>query len=278
MAEARILNTVFCKPLEIEMSKQQMSSADVAWLHMDRPTNLMIVNSVVWFEEPMDFDRAREIIRERLVERFPRFRQRVVEPPAGVGVPSWVDDPHFDIHRHIHHLALPAPGDTAVLQEVLSDLISAPLDRSKALWDVYVLDGYGTGMALLTRVHHSVADGIALARVLLSMADERPDAGIAPIRREVGQRRLDSIARPAAAGARLAQAALHEGFDLLAHPESELRSLAEHGAADARALGKLTLSAPDQPSVLRGELGVTQKVTWIDGLQLAEVKAIGHAT
>ena len=71
------------------MSKDQMTSADAAWLHMDRPTNLMVVNSVLWFDEPMNLDRARDVIRERLVERFPRFRQRVVEPRLGVGVPSW---------------------------------------------------------------------------------------------------------------------------------------------------------------------------------------------
>jgi diacylglycerol O-acyltransferase / wax synthase len=55
------------------MSKQQMNSADAAWLHMDRPTNLMVVNSVLWFEEPMDLERGREVVRERLVERLPRF-------------------------------------------------------------------------------------------------------------------------------------------------------------------------------------------------------------
>ena len=92
------------------MSTQQMTSADTAWLHMDRPTNPMVVNAVLWFDEHMDLERARAVIGERLVGRFPRFRQRVVEP----------------------------------------------------------------------RMHHSIADGIALARVLFSMTDEEPDAGIEP--------------------------------------------------------------------------------------------------
>ena len=60
------------------MAGQQMNYADAAWLHMDRPTNLMVVNSLLWFDEPVDLERTREILRVRLVERFPRFRQRVI--------------------------------------------------------------------------------------------------------------------------------------------------------------------------------------------------------
>ena len=95
------------------MSAQRMSNADAAWLHMDRPTNLMVVNALLWFEEPVDVDRVKEILRSRLVEPFPRFRQLVKERRLGVGVPSWEDDPNFDLDLHVHHLALPAPGTIA---------------------------------------------------------------------------------------------------------------------------------------------------------------------
>lgn len=261
------------------MNKQQMGSADAAWLHMDRPTNLMVVNSVLWFEEPMDLDRGREVIRERLVERFPRFRQRIAEPRAGVGLPYWEDDPNFDLERHLHHVALPAPGDRAALEELVSDLISTPLDRSKPLWDIHVIDGYGSGMAQVTRMHHSIADGIALARVLLSMTDERPDAGIGePADGRPARGRLAPVARPLAAGAHLVGATMHEGFDVLTHPASELRDLIGTTAEDSRALAKLLLTPSEHENILRGELGVRQKVTWTDGIPLGEVKAIGHAT
>jgi diacylglycerol O-acyltransferase / wax synthase len=266
------------KPLEVEMSKQQMSSADAAWLHMDRPTNLMVVNSVMWLEEPMDLERGRDVLRERLVERFPRFRQRIVEPRAGVGVPSWEDDPNFDLDRHIHHIAVPAPGDKTTLEQLVSDLISMPLDRSKPLWDTYVIDGYGTGTALITRMHHSIADGIALARVLLSMTDEQPDAGIAAAADGKVARRRRGVPGPVSVGAHLFEAAMHEGFELAAHPRPELRSLLGRTAADTRALGKLLLTPPDHQTVLRGKLGPPQKVTWTDRILLDDVKAIGHAT
>jgi len=261
------------------MPKQQMNSADAAWLHMDRPTNLMVVNSILWFDEPMDIERGKEVVRERMVERFPRFRQRIVEPRTGVGLPYWEDDPNFDIDRHLHHIAVPAPGDRAALQKLVGDLISSPMDRSKPLWDTYVIDGYGAGMAHVTRTHHSIADGIALARLLLSMTDERPDAGFSPpADRPASRGRLGAVTGPLEAGAHLVGAAMHEGHEVLAHPRSELRGLAATTAKDGRALAKLLLTPPERDSVLRGELGARQAVAWTDDVTLEEVKAVGHAT
>ena len=261
------------------MSTQRMSNADAAWLHMDRPTNLMVVNALLWFDEPLDVDRAREVVRERLVERFPRFRQRVVEPRLGIGAPSWKDDPDFDLNLHLHRLALPAPGDDAALQELVADLMAAPLDRSKPLWHMYVIDGYGTGTAVLTRMHHCIADGIALTRVLLSLTDEQPDAGLAAPDEEPRSRgRADALVAPVRAGAHIAEAALHEGFELAAHPRSELPGLLGRLAADGQALAKLLLTGPDAKTVFKGELGVARRVSWTGRIELEEVKAIGRAT
>ena len=261
------------------MSTRQMANADAAWLHMDRPTNLMVVNSLMWFDGPLDRERAEQVLRERLVDRFPRFRQRVMEPRLGVGMPRWEDDPKFDLRRHLHHIAVPAPGDRAALEELVSELISVPLDRTKPLWDVYEVEGYEEGTALVTRMHHCIADGIALARVLLSLTDEQPDAGIAPQEDEHGRGSpLGAVTRPMSAAAHLAEAALQEGFEILGHPRSELIGLAGRGDADARALGKLLLTGGDAPSALKGQMGVPQRVTWSDPIPLDEVKAIGHGT
>ena len=258
------------------MSSHRMNTADAAWLHMDRPTNLMVVNSVLWFKEPIDIDRGREILRVRFVERFPKFRQRVVERGAG-RVPQWEDDPHFDIDHHLHHLALPAPGDKAALQDLVGDLMSTPLDRSKPLWDTYFVDGYGEGSAMITRIHHCVADGIALTRVLLSLTDTQRDAGIEPAQDEVADHtRLGLITLPVKMGAKVAEAGLHEVADIVTHPVSELTTLATRGTADAKALAKLLLTPTDADTVLRGELGVKRKVTWSERMPLEGIKQIGH--
>ena len=261
------------------MSTQRMNNADAAWLHMDRPTNLMVVNSVLWFEEPVDLERSKEILRARLVERFPRFSQRIVEPRLGIGVPSWEDDPNFDLDRHVHHLALPPPGDKAALEALVSDLMVTPLDRSKPLWDTYLVDGYDGGMAMISRMHHCIADGIALSRLLLSLTDAEPDAGIAPAEeRAVEHGLLESIAAPVKAGMHIAEAGVHEGIEILGSPTSELTSLAKSGSAEARTLAKLLLTGSDTKTVFTGKLGVARKVTWSERIPLEQIKEIGHAT
>ncbi len=93
-----------------------MSNADVAWLHMDQPTNLMVITGVLWFGEVPAWDRVREVIAERLVAPFPRFSQRVVEGGPRLSGPHWEEDPNFDLDLHLHRVALPAPGDRAALQ------------------------------------------------------------------------------------------------------------------------------------------------------------------
>jgi len=260
------------------MSAQRMSNADAAWLHMDRPTNLMVVNALLWFEEPVDVGRVKEVLRSRLVEPFPRFRQLVAEPRLGIGVPSWEDDPSFDLDRHVHHLGLPAPGDKQALEELVGDLIVSPLDRGKPLWDMYLVDGFGGGMAMISRIHHCIADGIALSRVLLSLTDAHPDAGIASPREIVGRGLLGSIAAPIKAGAQVAQAGVHEGIEVLTHPTSELPALASRGTADAATLAKLLLTRADAKTVLSAKLTVSRRVTWSDRMPLDAIKAIGHAT
>ena len=260
------------------MSAQRMSNADAAWLHMDRPTNLMVVNSLLWFEEPVDADRVREILQSRLVEPFARFRQLVTERRLGIGVPSWEDDPNFDLDRHVHHLAVPAPGDKHALEELVSDLIMSPLDRGKPLWDMYLVDGFGAGMAMVSRIHHCIADGIALSRVLLSLTDRHPDAGIAPPRDGAERGLLGSIVAPVRTGAHVAQAGVHEGVEILTHPTSELPALASRGTADAVTLAKLLLTRSDAKTVLSAKPRVPRRVTWSEAMPLDGIRAIGRAT
>ncbi|HET8952641.1 MAG TPA: wax ester/triacylglycerol synthase family O-acyltransferase, partial [Solirubrobacteraceae bacterium] len=261
------------------MSAHRMTNADAAWLHMDRPTNLMVVNALLFFDEPLDIDRTREVVRTRLVERFPRFRRRIAEPRLGIGLPSWEDDPDFDLDLHVHRLALPAPADKAALQALVSDLVVRPLDRARPLWDMYAIEGYRGGTAVLTRMHHCIADGIALARVLLSLTDSQPDAGLAPPAAEHGDGTpLSAVTGVARAGAHAADAVLHESAALAAHPRPEVARLIEGATANGRALAKLLLTGADEPSVLRGKLGVARHVRWTEPIELADVKAIGHAT
>ena len=253
------------------MATRQLPSSDAAWLHMDSALNPMVVNAVIWFDEPLDLAHARDILERRLVDEFPRFRQRVSEPFGRP--PRFEDDPQFDVDQHLHRFALPAPGDRAVLEEVVSDLITGPLDSTRPLWHVYLLEGFGDGCALLFRIHHCIADGIALARVMLSLTDEEPDAQIA--QRSPGGSGDGTITRLVRAGGHAAGVAVHEGVDTLIHPRHAAR-LAATAGRDAGTLTKLVAARPDSQTVLRDELRGTRRVAWSKPFPLDGVKRAGR--
>ncbi len=256
----------------------EMSAIDAAWLRMDRPTNLAIITSVLWFARPPDWEAVGELLRERLVDRFPRFSQRAVEPRIPIGVPRWEDDPRFDLHRHVHRHRLPAPGDQAALEAFVGELQSTPLNRGRPLWSVHLVDGFGGGgAAIIWRIHHCIVDGISLARVLLSLSDHAPDAGIAPD----AQRQTTPLPGPVAyaapamlASRKLATAIAREMRYAVAHPAGILRG--RIAGVDTRSVAKIARTAPDTPTVLKGTLSVPQRTTWTTPMSLEDVKQIGR--
>jgi WS/DGAT/MGAT family acyltransferase len=262
----------------------RLSSADAAWLHMDRPTNLMVINSVLLFEVPVDWKRFREIVQHRLVNRYPRFRQRVVESHLPLRPPSWEDDPDFLLEHHMHHRALPTPGDRAALQELVSDLMTMPLDRSRPLWQLYMVDGFGDGAALISRMHHCIADGIALARVMLSLADTRPAAGIGqPAQKRPRPDPRGPITNVATSAARVVGGAAAAGITVarqgaqLATSPSYAGRLAGAITRDAVTTLRLLLTPADAATAIKGDPSVSRRVAWSSPLSLPNIKDIAHA-
>ena len=263
-----------------EITSEPLTAVDTAWLRMEDPTNLMMVTGVLVFDRPLDYGRVSNLLRDRLLG-ISRFTQRVVEPRLPFTGPRWETDPHFDIRSHLHRVALRPPGDTLALRELVSDLMSTPLDFSKPLWQYHLIEGFGSGCALLCRLHHSIGDGIALIRVLLSMADGNGAASEAPDPPEPhGWERLGPLLRPAARvisrTIKVGEALMHEGAETLAHPE-RLLELATRGASGMDALAKLLLMEDDPPTPFKGRLGVAKRAAWSEPIPLDEVKAAGKA-
>lgn len=261
----------------------RLSSADAAWLHMDRPTNLMVINSVLLFDQPVDWERLKQINQERLVDPYPKFAQRVVESRLPLRPAKWEDDPDFAIEHHMHHIALPAPGDDAALQELVGDLMTMPLDRNRPLWQEYMVDGYGEGAALIVRMHHCIADGISLARVMLSLTDSGSDAGIARAGRSdppasrllvggmpvPGTRLLGRAVRAGSGAAR-------RGIEIATSPSQAVGLAAEIGRDAATAL-RLLLTPADAASAIKGDPGISRRVAWTHQLSLPEIQRIARA-
>ena len=267
--------------------REAMSSVDKAWLRMDRPTNLMIINSVMLFDEVLDFAHFQAVCEHRLVEPYPRFRQRIVESPSGTGRLFWETDPYFDIRSHLRHIALPAPGDMATLQVLISKLMSGALDRSKPLWRFYLIENVGSGCAVFGRFHHCIADGIALIQVLLSMTDTDANA---PWPEPLPRRRrkqagllthvVKQVSKVQALTVDIAKTVLYESIQTIENPGHVLELAKASGmitAASSAILGKLLLLPADRGSVFKGELGTAKRVVWSDLLDLEQIKAIGRA-
>lgn len=236
-----------------------MASIDAAWLAMEDPTNLMMVTGLMVLDGPVDLKRMRRLLDRRL-KPFGRFHQKVV-PARRAGRPHWEDDAGFDVDNHLSHVALPAPGGDKELRALTSEVMSSALDFSKPLWHVHVIDGYNSGSVILTRVHHCIADGIALVRVMLSLTDESP-----------------GVRTPAAPRAKPAPG-FHIPLDWLPamlSPDQVLKA-ARAGAHGAYRLGRLVLLPPDPDTVFRGELGRRKRAAWSDNLPLEDFKAIGRA-
>ena len=143
---------------------EPFSNVDAAWLHMDEPTNMAMVSGVLTFDAPLDLQRLKDTLTYRLVP-IKRFRQRVKELSLPLTLPRWEPDPTFDLNSHLHRIALPAPCDEVALQELAGDLMSTPLDFTKPLWQMHLVENYRSGSALIVRLHHCMADGRAIHTV-----------------------------------------------------------------------------------------------------------------
>jgi WS/DGAT/MGAT family acyltransferase len=248
-----------------------MASIDAAWLGMEDPTNLMMVTGVMALDGKIDLKRLRLLLDRRL-KPFGRFHQRVVRPRTRAGLPHWEDDINFDVSKHVSHVALPAPGGDDGLREIVSELMSLPLDFSTALWHMHVIDNYRGGSVVITRVHHSIADGIALVRVMLSLTDESPSARQP---RATVQPPPDD-AQPLSWLPAMVGRGVASGQDLVAHPGKAL-ALARAGVHGAYRLGRMVALQPDPQTLFKGKLGRPKRAAWSEAVPLEDFKAIGKA-
>ena len=228
-----------------------MSPQDSLWLELDRPSNLMVITSLLWTATPIDPDRLRALLRERLLARYPVFRQRPVLHDGVLRSGSWVDDDDFDLDRHLVVGTVPAPGDQAALQAFVGTQRGTPLDLAHPLWQVHLLQGYRGGSALVQRYHHAMADGVRLTQVMLGLLDP-VDGEDVTLSARVGRRSpVTPLPEPAGSGMSL------------------LRTLGS--------LVKIALwSNPD--SVLDGPPGVAKSVAWTEQVPLDALSQMAHAT
>ena len=170
------------------VERHKLGVQDALWLVMDRPNNLMVVDSVIWTAEPLDVERARDVIVERLWNRYPVFRSRAMQDADGSW--WWEEDPEVHFEDLIEHVELDDPDDPRSLQQLVSSHRTEPLERDRPLWRVLWVDRYRGGSALVLRSHHAVADGIRMVQLAMSLFDAAPEGGaiLAPAVKQFGAR------------------------------------------------------------------------------------------
>lgn len=275
---------------------ERMSKVDTAWLRMDSPSNLMMIVGVWTLQPGISYDALCERVQERLLT-YNRFTQRVVEDAAGA---SWLTDRNFDITNHVvrEKLIRPRKGQTqqSVLQERVGILAMQPLDPKRPLWQFHLVEDYvdesgNKGSALLVRIHHCIADGIALISVTMSLVD----GGAAPPsrrRREAPESAEDWIAntliKPLTGMTVKALGMAGDGaagaLNALRDPEKAVSTSKLNSAGMAKLAWQvmndaaaLALMPDDSPTRLKGKPGTAKRVAWCRPIPLAEVKAVGKA-
>lgn len=245
----------------------------------DRHVSMAIASIAVFEGTAPSYDEFVETIAERL-PLVPRYRQKLRTVPLRLGPPMWVDDPHFDIRYHIRQTALPEPGGDPELADLMARVMSARLDRDRPLWEDWLVTGLAGGRwGLISKVHHSMVDGVSgtdLYRVMFDTPTDAPTGALTG--REESLVALSSpepsdlslVRHAAGAALTLPGRAAGALANVLRHPPSAYREL----KGTLRALGKLAEAVPPAPaSSLSGPIGQERRYTWVQ-VPLDDVKMV----
>jgi diacylglycerol O-acyltransferase len=253
-----------------------MSSVDTAWLRMDRPSNLMMICGVLSFGERLTLARLKSTLSDRFL-RFERFRQRPMQTATGA---YWEEDADFDIDAHVRRVRLRGAAGKRQLETLVSGLMATPLDPSKPLWQFHLVEGYEGGSAVVVRIHHCYADGIALIQVMLSMTDADREGRVqGPV--PSPPRASESVDSDPLAGfvkmaAKVGSGLMETGVGIW-HDPAKAVAFARQGSAFTQEIAKLALMGEDSHTRFKGQPGVRKRVAWAEPISVLEVKAVGRA-
>ncbi|MGB0840088.1 MAG: WS/DGAT/MGAT family O-acyltransferase, partial [Chitinophagales bacterium] len=160
---------------------QALTGLDASFLYLETPNSPMHVGGLAIIEGSLEFEAFRDILKSRL-HLVPSFTQRLVEVPLSLDYPYWIDDPNFNLDWHLHHTALPEPGDWKQLRKLASRLFSQPLNRNRPLWEVIFVEGINNipqvppgSVAIISKIHHAAIDGMSGADINSIIYDMSPE-------------------------------------------------------------------------------------------------------
>ncbi len=264
-----------------QVAVERMRSVDHAWLRMDEPANLMMINGLLFFDDPLDLTEVRRALAERFVT-IPRFSQRVVET-GKQQKSSWQTDPDFDLDAHVVEEVLPSPGDDAALQDLVSSWMSTPLDRARPLWMCHLIQNYRGGSALLWRLHHCLGDGLVLMLVLLSTTELSAPEESGSRQETESTNPLRSLFSDNPPDKKVASGYIQDlmpaAVRLLTGPAEKLASLSGwvKSGVFVPTFGRMAVRPPDPATAFKGTLGVRKRAAWSAPVSLEDVGRVREA-
>ncbi len=265
------------------MAREKMSTVDTAWLRMDSKSNLMMIVGIHVFESSLDIKALRAVVSERLLS-FRRFKQKVEMESTGAW---WVDDKHFDLNNHVKQIRLiPAEkgrktGSDQDLQILVGKLSMEPLNPEQPLWQFCLVENYNGSNALVARIHHCIADGIALVAVTMSLTDSAPPIPGLKRQESDGEQNpwmpyINPITKGTIKAISASGTAWSKSLEILAQPD-RLVDYAQIAAQVLKDAAKIAMMPNDTPTKLKGKPGTAKAVAWNKPLPLDEVKAVSKA-
>ncbi len=265
--------------------RERMSGVDTAWLRMEHPSNLMMIVGVMIFKKKVDLKVLTTTVEQRFLP-FKRFKQKAIQDPTGAW---WETDRKFDVTNHVKRAKLALakgnkPPGKLELEDFVSAMASTSLDFNKPLWQFQLID-YKGGSAIVSRIHHCYADGVALINVMMSLSGKteaeslikpKKDAPRPPGEMDFWKSVTKPVANVWASAFKLTRGIVEQGLEIVKDPTS-MREFASKGIELAEELRKIALMTPDSKTRFKGNLGRTKRVAWAEPLSLAEVKVIGKA-
>ena len=257
---------------------KRMTAMDATFLYLERMGQLMHVASIAIFDGPLSYERLVADIAGRL-HLIPRYKQRAVTVPLGIGHPSWEPDPQFDVRHHVIHHRLRGAGDDRQLSELASRLFGEPLDRRRPLWEVHLIDNYqGNRSALVSKVHHCMIDGVSGVQLMGVLFDPSPDPAPPPPPTEADLRPPPPLPSPSERVVRALReniatrvAAVGTVLGALRDPSAALKAVTEV-VESAQEIWRYLLM-PIPPTPWNGHVSVLRRWVWAT-FPLHEVKAI----
>jgi diacylglycerol O-acyltransferase / wax synthase len=267
----------------MNMAREKMSTVDTAWLRMDSQSNLMMIVGIHVFESALDIHALRAVVNDRLLS-YRRFKQKVEIEATGAW---WVDDKNFDLDNHLKQIRL-TPADKGAktgsdkdLQTLVGKLAMEPLNPEFPLWQFSLVENYGGSNALVARIHHCIADGIALVAVTMSLTDSAPAApdmksDLPSDEPNPWMPYIKPITKGTIKAISASSNAWSKSLEIMVRPD-RLVDYAQIAAQVLKDAAKIALMPNDTPTKLKGKPGTSKAVAWNKPLPLDEVKAVCKA-